>query len=194
MQTVNPILILVFIPLFTYVVYPLLGRFFEVTPLRKIGIGLFVTGDRIRRFRRWCKQSIDAGGAPHIGWQFLAYALMTAAEVMVSITGLEFSYTQAPRKMKSFVMGVFLLSITLGNLFTAQVNGYIADAKSGREHLPRRRQLLLVLHGVMVVTAVAVRRLVAVLPRPDLYSGRDRTRICPRRRPPRRLTIAGFRA
>ena len=34
---------MVFIPLFTYGFYPLLGRWFEVTPLRKIGIGLFLT-------------------------------------------------------------------------------------------------------------------------------------------------------
>jgi len=43
LQTVNPILVMIFIPLFTYGLYPLLGRWFEVTPLRKIGIGLFVT-------------------------------------------------------------------------------------------------------------------------------------------------------
>ncbi len=41
---------------------------------------------------------------------------------MVSITCLEFSYTQAPKKMKSFIMAVFLLSISLGNAFTAGVN------------------------------------------------------------------------
>jgi POT family proton-dependent oligopeptide transporter len=49
---------------------------------------------------------------------------------MVSITALEFSYTQAPRKMKSFIMGGYLLvSIALGNFFTAQVNGYIEAQK-----------------------------------------------------------------
>jgi POT family proton-dependent oligopeptide transporter len=56
--------------------------------------------------------------------------LMTAAEIMVSITTLEFSYTQAPRKMKSLLMGVFFLSIMLGNVLTALVNGYIADQKA----------------------------------------------------------------
>ena len=42
-QAINPILVMLFIPIFTYFVYPLMGRFFRVTPLRKIGIGLFVT-------------------------------------------------------------------------------------------------------------------------------------------------------
>ena len=42
-QTANPILILIFIPLVNYVIYPMLDRFFRLTPLRKIGIGLFLT-------------------------------------------------------------------------------------------------------------------------------------------------------
>ena len=62
-------------------------------------------------------------------WQVLGYVVMTAAEVMVSITGLEFSYTQAPRKMKSLLMGLFFLSITAGNFLTAVVNNYIANQK-----------------------------------------------------------------
>jgi POT family proton-dependent oligopeptide transporter len=154
LQVVNSIFVLAFIPLFTYVVYPFLGRYLVVTPLRKIGIGLFVTALAFT-IPSLIQQSIDAGGAPHIGWQILAYALMTAAEVMVSITGLEFSYTQAPRKMKSFIMGVFLLSITLGNLFTAQVNGFIvAQNKAGNAFLEGATYYWF-FTAVMAVTAVA---------------------------------------
>lgn len=67
------------------------------------------------------------GFKPSVGWLFLAYVILTAAEVMVSITCLEFSYTQAPKKMKSFIMAVFLLSISLGNAFTALVNKFIQN-------------------------------------------------------------------
>ncbi len=41
-QAANPLLILVFIPLFSYVVYPAINRVFPLTPLRKVGIGFFV--------------------------------------------------------------------------------------------------------------------------------------------------------
>jgi POT family proton-dependent oligopeptide transporter len=40
-QVVNGLFILAMIPIFQYGIYPLMGRFFAVTPLRKIGIGLF---------------------------------------------------------------------------------------------------------------------------------------------------------
>ena len=42
---------------------------------------------------------------------------------MVSITGLEFAYTQAPKKMKSTVMGFWLLTVTLGNVLVAYLAG-----------------------------------------------------------------------
>ncbi|MGB5221767.1 MAG: hypothetical protein WBN60_12110, partial [Polyangiales bacterium] len=56
------------------------------------------------------------------------YVLMTAAEILVSITALEFSYTQAPKRMKSLVMGAFFSSVALGNLFTAAVNFFIQSS------------------------------------------------------------------
>jgi POT family proton-dependent oligopeptide transporter len=123
-QVANPILVMLLIPIFSYVIYPLLGRIFSLTPLRKIGIGLFLTVPSFL-ISTWLESRIVAGHSPSIWWQILAYLLLTMAEVMVSITSLEFSYTQAPNEMKSFVMGVYFLSITLGNQFTAVVNAVI---------------------------------------------------------------------
>jgi POT family proton-dependent oligopeptide transporter len=154
MQTINSLMILLFIPLFTYGIYPLMGKFFEVTPLRKIGIGLFVTAIAFV-IPSLVQVSIDAKGAPHIAWQLLAYALITSAEVMVSITSLEFSYTQAPRKMKSLIMGVYLLSITAGNLFTAQVNGFIASQRAQGNTYLEGATYFWFFTGIMLVTAVA---------------------------------------
>ena len=64
---------------------------------------------------------------PTIGWQFLAYFLLTSAEVMVSIVCLEFAYTQAPKKMKSFIMGIYFLGVSFGNFVTAGVNWFISN-------------------------------------------------------------------
>ncbi len=47
---------------------------------------------------------------------------------MVSVVGLEFSYTQAPRTMKSLVVALWYLSVSLGNLFAAGVNSFLQDA------------------------------------------------------------------
>ncbi|GHC58031.1 MFS transporter [Roseibacillus persicicus] len=123
-QALNPILILTFIPLFTFLVYPAVNKVFKLTPLRKIGIGLFVMAASfglVALIQTW----IDAGERPSIAWQLLAFVIITASEVMVSIVALEFSYTQAPKTMKSMVMAVFLLSVFVGNKATSWINSFI---------------------------------------------------------------------
>ncbi len=125
-QSINPFLILVMIPLFSYVIYPAINRVYPLTALRKISIGLFVTALSFV-VSAWIEVRIVAGYKPSIGWQGLAYVILTAAEIMVSITCLEFSYTQAPKRMKSFIQALFLLSISLGNAFTAAVNWFIEN-------------------------------------------------------------------
>jgi POT family proton-dependent oligopeptide transporter len=120
-QVVNGLLILALVPVFTFVIYPICGRFFEVTPLRRIGAGLFTVASSFL-IVAWIEQRIQSGHSVSAWWQILAYVVLTAAEVLVSITALEFSYKQAPLRMKSFVMALFLLSTSLGNLMIAGVN------------------------------------------------------------------------
>jgi len=124
--SVNPLMIMILIPVFSFVIYPAINKVFRLTPLRKISIGLFVAAS-VFVISAWIETRIVAGEQPSIGWLILAYLILTSAEVMVSITCLEFSYTQAPKKMKSFIMAVFFLSITLGNVFTAVVNIFIQN-------------------------------------------------------------------
>jgi proton-dependent oligopeptide transporter, POT family len=73
---------------------------------------------------------------------------------MVSITALEFSYTQAPRKMKSLIMGVYLLSVTFGNLITAQVNGFIDDRREAGKKLLEGADYFWFFTIVMAVAAI----------------------------------------
>jgi POT family proton-dependent oligopeptide transporter len=125
-QTVNPAFVLLMLPLFSYVIYPTCERFVKVTPLRRFGGGLWAV---IGAFGvvAWIQTRIDAGQTPHILWQILAFVMLTAGEVMLSVTHLEFAYTQAPKKMKSLVMCTYLGSISLGNLFTAGVNYFMQN-------------------------------------------------------------------
>lgn len=119
----NPIMVMTMIPLFSFGVYPFLERMgFNITPLKKMGAGMlvaalsFVEVAVIQFF-------LDQGVQLSVAWQFFPYLTITAAEILISITGLEFAYTQAPRVMKSTIMSLWLLSVFVGNLFTA----YIAE-------------------------------------------------------------------
>jgi len=133
-QAANPILILLYIPLFNYLVYPAINRVFKLTPLRKLAIGLFVMAASFWLVS-WVQGRIDSGESPSVRWQLLCYMIITASEVMVSIVGLEFAYTQAPKTMKSWVVALFYMSVWLGNQITAQVNHLIQVPSAAEQQL-----------------------------------------------------------
>ena len=150
-QSINPLLVMVLIPVFSLGIYPVARRFVSVTPLRKIGFGFFVT---VAAFlipalvEHWIQQ----GETPSISWHLLAYVVLTSAEILVSITCLEFSYTQAPKALKSLVMALFLMSVSIGNLFTAAVNFFIQN-EDGTSKL-EGPEYYLFFAAVMAVTAI----------------------------------------
>lgn len=119
MQAINPVMVMILIPTFTFFIYPTLEKLgLKMTPLRRMSIGMFlgaVAFASIAIVQSW----IENGEVLSIGWQAMPYLIITMGEVMVSITGLEFAYTQAPRSMKSTVMSIWLLTTTFGNLLAA---------------------------------------------------------------------------
>ncbi|CAG9781873.1 unnamed protein product [Diatraea saccharalis] len=66
----------------------------------------------------------------HILWLVPQYIVMTMGEVMFSVTGLEFSFTQAPASMKSVLQSIWLLTVAFGNLIVVLiVEGNFLDAQ-----------------------------------------------------------------
>lgn len=121
-QSLNAIFVLIMVPLFSLQVYPRLVRAgVTVTPLRKMGMGMLCVGVSFLIIAV-LQNFIDAGVKVSVGWQIPAYIVLTASEIMVSISGLEFAYTQAPRSMKSTITSFWLLTTALGNFLTAVVS------------------------------------------------------------------------
>ena len=97
--------------------------------------------------QRW----IDIGKEVSIIWQLLAYAILTSGEIFVSITCLEISYTQAPKKLKSITVSIFLLSIAIGNIYTSLINFY-NEREDGSVILTGYNYFLLFTLMMLVVT------------------------------------------
>jgi POT family proton-dependent oligopeptide transporter len=111
-QSLNPILVMILIPLLSYRI--------QLSPLKKMSLGMFIASLSFVAVAL-IQHSIDISspGVIHVAWQLLPYFLITLAEVFVSITGLEFAYTQAPKRMKSTIMGFWLLTVAFGNVLVA---------------------------------------------------------------------------
>lgn len=119
---INPILVMGLIPAFSLWIYPLVESLgIKVTPLRKMGAGMFLLAVAFF-WIGFLEGRLDAGDKLSIAWQFAPWVILTAAEVMVSITGLEFAYTQAPKEMKSTIMSFWLMTTAFGNLLTAVIS------------------------------------------------------------------------
>jgi proton-dependent oligopeptide transporter, POT family len=125
-QAVSPMFVLLFVPLNNYLVYPLVARLLPFGALRKIGVGFVFTALTFA-LSAYIEACLDSGVRMSIGWQVLAYALITFAEVLIYGTGLELFYSQAPNRLKSFVMAIFLLSISIGHGVAALINWLIQD-------------------------------------------------------------------
>ncbi|HVP69641.1 MAG TPA: MFS transporter [Anaeromyxobacteraceae bacterium] len=121
MSSLNAMFVLVTIPVLAGWFYPFLARHgLKVEPLRKMRVGMFVT---VLSFL-WVmgiQVALDGGLRPHVLWQVPAYLFLSVGEVLVSVTALEFAYTQAPRSMKSVIMSLWYVTIAAGNVLTAVV-------------------------------------------------------------------------
>ena len=128
MQALNPALVMLLIPFNNLVLFPALKRAgYEMTALRRMTMGIAFSG------AAWIvvgfMQLVLDGGHPFsITWQVLPYTLLTLGEVLVSATGLEFAYSQAPQSMKGALMSFWLLAVTVGNLWVLVVNASVKNA------------------------------------------------------------------
>lgn len=126
-QTVNAVFLLVMIPLFNFVLYPLAAKLgLKLTPLRKIGFGLLVTAFSFVIIAL-LQEKVDRGLHPSVWWQILAYVVLSAGEVLVSLVGLEYAYTQSPVSMKSTMTAIWYFTYSVGSFFNTVVNNSIAN-------------------------------------------------------------------
>lgn len=102
---------LIFIPIFTYVLYPMLALVGIRRPLQKMALGGILAGVAFL-LAMFVQMKIDHDGVNMVSiwWQLPQFTIITLAEVMFSVTGLEFSFTQAPDSMKSVIQACWMVS------------------------------------------------------------------------------------
>jgi len=162
----NPITIIIFIPIMEKGIYPLLRKLrIPFKPITRITFGFFMTAASMAYaagIQRWiynsgpcfefpleCAASED-GALPnrvHVAVQTPAYVLIGLGEIFASITGLEYAFTKAPPSMKSLVMAIFLLQNAFGSA--------IGIAISPTSKNPNLVTFYACLSGITVVTGTA---------------------------------------
>jgi POT family proton-dependent oligopeptide transporter len=117
MQALNPALVMLIIPFNNLVLWPALRkRGKEPSQLTKMMFGMALAGVAYL-IVGGMQIVIDGGTRFSIVYQVLPYMFLTMGEVLVSATGLEFAYSQAPLAMKGAIMSFWNLAVTVGNLW-----------------------------------------------------------------------------
>ncbi len=130
LQALNPFLVMLFIPFNQQVLFPLLTKRLgvELTPLRKMGAGIALSGVAwvlVALLQVRVEALHSEGLKVPVLWQMLPYTFLTMGEVLVSATGLEFAYSQAPFRLKGAVASFWYLAVTIGNLWVLVVNATV---------------------------------------------------------------------
>lgn len=130
----NPLLVLIGVPLMDRVYLPGLKRLgVNPTPLRRMTFGMQAAAVSFG-FTALVQYRIDSSdggdGSVPVAWQVPQFLTMNTAELCVSATGLEFSYSQAPPSMKGTVMALFFVTTFVGNLVNGAVYPLLAAALS----------------------------------------------------------------
>jgi POT family proton-dependent oligopeptide transporter len=129
MQALNPLLVMLLIPFNNAVLYPALKRFgYEATALRRMTAGIAIAGFS------WIiagslQLAIEGGASVSITWANSSVCFPHPGEVLVSATGLEFAYSQAPLSMKGAIMAFWTLSVTVGNLWVLLSNWTVRNER-----------------------------------------------------------------
>jgi len=80
-------------------------------------------------------------------WQMPVYVIIALSEIFASVPGMEFAYTRAPAELKSFVMGLFILTNASSAVIGMAVSPFAVD--------PKLTYLYLALAVLSVISATA---------------------------------------
>ncbi|ORY92083.1 MFS peptide transporter, partial [Syncephalastrum racemosum] len=142
MQNINPLTLIVTIPIMDRIFYPVCRRLgFPMRPMIRITLGFLFAALGMA----YCAiiQTVVYSAPPFYEYPGLnggknyvsaalvipAYVLIGISEVFASITGLEYAYKKAPVMMKSLVMALFLLTNCFGAVLAFALVSVAQDPK-----------------------------------------------------------------
>lgn len=140
MQNIDPIALIILIPLMDSFVYPFLHRIgLPMRPITRITCGFFfaaaamgyTAGIQSMVYKTAPYYDHPEGRQNWISAAYLipSYVLIAISEIFASITGMEYAYKKAPQSMKSIVMALFLLTNCFASILAFALVSVTVDPK-----------------------------------------------------------------
>ncbi|KAI8085799.1 POT family-domain-containing protein [Gilbertella persicaria] len=140
MQNIDPIALIIIIPLMDRFIYPGLRRIgIPMKPIARISCGFlfaaaamgYTAGIQAMVYRTAPYYDNPNGKQNWISAAYLipSYVLIAISEIFASITGMEYAYKKAPQSMKSIVMALFLLTNCFASILAFALVSVAVDPK-----------------------------------------------------------------
>ncbi|KAE8154389.1 POT family-domain-containing protein [Aspergillus avenaceus] len=141
-QNLNPLTLIIFIPIMDQLVYPFLRkRGIHFTPLKRIYTGyLFAAAAMVAATvtQHYIYKLGECGNYPsekscktpapiNVWVQAVPYVLVAFSEIFASITGFEYAFTKAPKNMKSLVQSIYLFMSAISSAVQQALTPLAAD-------------------------------------------------------------------
>ncbi|CAK1588288.1 unnamed protein product [Parnassius mnemosyne] len=84
--------------------------------VRAGGVYVLCVRERLGRLDAAVLHAPNPPNELHLAWIVPQYLLVSIAEIMFAVSGLEFSFTQAPKSMKTITIAAWYVSVAFGNL------------------------------------------------------------------------------
>jgi proton-dependent oligopeptide transporter, POT family len=121
-QSLNPVFIIVFSPLLAWTWLALARRHLNPSAPAKFAIGIMLVGAGFL-VMAGAAQLVAGGSKVLPTWLTITYLLHTFGEICLSPVGLSYSTKLAPKRLAGQIMGMWFLSLSLGNLMAGIVAG-----------------------------------------------------------------------
>lgn len=128
MQSANPLMVMILVPLLTILIYPRIGRF--AAPLHRMAYGMFFAAFSYIVVAL-IEARVESGAHISVLWQTVPYFILTTGEVLTSTTGLEFAFRESAPEMKSTIMSFWLVAIAFGDLLVVGVTRVFTGPAAG---------------------------------------------------------------
>ncbi|HST51586.1 MAG TPA: peptide MFS transporter [Pyrinomonadaceae bacterium] len=149
-QSIEPLFLIIFAPIFAWI-WIRLGRREPSSPA-KFAYGLFFAGVSFAVVA--FASTLTGAGRVSPLWLVLVYLLQTIGELCLSPVGLSTVTKLSPARMVGLMMGVWFLSISIGDYFAGLVLGFFNDKAEGA---------LLRLFGIVALATFAAAIVLALL-------------------------------
>jgi proton-dependent oligopeptide transporter, POT family len=121
-QSLNPAFIIIFAPVLAWAWVALARRNLNPSAPAKFAIGIMLVGAGFLVMAAAAKL-VASGSKVLPTWLIVTYLLHTFGEICLSPVGLSYSAKLAPKRLAGQIMGMFFLSLSLGNLLAGLIAG-----------------------------------------------------------------------